>query len=63
MKKKQDEYKTLTNDEEIASAFSNKKRWSNYYLVPIFLALVTITMLLLVIFLGPTIFPSNSANS
>lgn len=52
MKKKQIKNTEAQTDEEIAKAFSNKRHWSNQYLLPIFIGAVTIGMLLFLIFGG-----------
>jgi len=59
MKKKQTQNTEVKSDEELAKAFSNKKRWNNLYLFPIVIGVVTVGMLLFLIFGG--LFKFNSS--
>ena len=52
MKKKQTPNTEVQSDEELAKAFSNKKKWNNQYLLPIFIGVLTVGMLLFLIFGG-----------
>lgn len=63
MKKKQTQNAEVQSDEELAKAFSNKKRWNNYYLFPIVIGVVTVGMLLFLILGGFFRFDSSASDA